>query len=39
LVYLWFGFAQLLDPVVWQSWLPKWIDVFPVDPNVFIYAN
>jgi len=39
LVYLWFGFSQLFDPVSWIWWLPEWISVFPIDANIFIYAN
>jgi uncharacterized membrane protein YphA (DoxX/SURF4 family) len=39
LVYLLFGFSQLFDPVSLVWWLPEWISVFPVDANIFIYAN
>jgi len=39
IVYLWFGFSQLIDPGFWSSWLPKWVDSFPIDTNMLIYIN
>lgn len=39
LVFLWFGFNQLLNAENWIMWLPPWAHTLPISANTFILIN
>jgi uncharacterized membrane protein YphA (DoxX/SURF4 family) len=39
LVYLWFGFFQLINPSSWIGYLPSWVYSLGVETIYFIYLN
>ncbi len=39
-LFLWFGFSQLLDGINWVSWVPEWaVNVFHLPPAMIVLAN
>ena len=39
LVFLWFGFNQLVDSQSWLGWLPDWAYALPLGPLTLIFLN
>lgn len=39
LVYLWFGYSQVTDPMGWTVWLPPEAAMLPFAPATLIMAN
>lgn len=39
LLFLWFGFQQLIDPGAWVSYLPVWTGYFPIPAEILIQLN
>lgn len=39
LVIMWFGFQQLLHPIVWTGFLPGFVKSLPLTSITFIYLN
>lgn len=40
IVFLWFGFSQLLDGINWVSWVPEWaVNVLHLPPAMIVLAN
>lgn len=39
LVFLWFGFSQIFNPDQWVSFLPGFLEVFPISASNFVLAN
>ncbi len=38
-LFLWFGFAQLLDPGTWLAFLPEWTGYFPIPGEMLVQWN
>lgn len=39
-VFLWFGFSQLLDGINWVSWVPEWaVNLLHIPPAFIVLAN
>jgi uncharacterized membrane protein YphA (DoxX/SURF4 family) len=39
LIFLWFGFNQILDTQTWVGWLPTWAYNSPISPGNLILFN
>ena len=40
IVFLWFGFSQLLDGINWVSWVPEWaVNLLHIPPAMIVLAN
>ncbi|MBX4181590.1 DoxX family protein [Candidatus Parcubacteria bacterium] len=39
IVMLWFGTHELLDPLVWTSYIPTWITGIGISAETFVYIN
>lgn len=39
-LFLWFGFSQLLDGLNWVSWVPEWaVNLFSIPPAMIVLLN
>lgn len=38
-LFLWFGFAQLVDPGTWLAFLPTWTGYFPIPGEMLVQWN
>ena len=39
-LFLWFGFSQLLDGINWVSWVPEWaVNLLHLPPAMIVLAN
>lgn len=38
-LFLWFGFAQILNPGMWLSFLPTWTGYFPIPGEMLVQWN
>jgi len=40
IVFLWFGFSQLLDGLNWVSWVPEWaVNLLHLPPAMIVLGN
>ena len=40
ILFLWFGFSQLLDGLNWVSWVPEWaVNFLHIPPAMIVLAN
>ena len=40
ILFLWFGFSQLLDPSAWTSWVPAWAESLTgLEPRMIVLLN
>jgi len=39
LVFLWFGFSQLMSPTQWTSFLPSFVSIVPISAVKFVLLN
>ena len=39
LLFLWFGWHQLIDPGAWVTYLPQWTGYFPVPGEMLVQLN
>lgn len=40
IVFLWFGFSQLLDGLNWVGWVPEWaVNLLHIPPAMIVLAN
>lgn len=39
ILFLWFGFQQLLHPEVWVSFLPNFLGYFPIPAEMIVQLN
>lgn len=40
ILFLWFGFSQLLDGVNWVSWVPEWaVNLLHIPPAMIVLLN
>lgn len=38
-LFLWFGYQQLMDPGAWVAFLPNWIGYIPMPAQMFVQLN
>ena len=38
-LFLWFGFAQILNPAPWLAFLPDWTGYFPIPGEMLVQWN
>lgn len=38
-LFLWFGVAQLTDPIMWSGFLPEWTGSFPMSGATLVQLN
>lgn len=39
LLFLWFGYMQLMDPAAWVGYLPEWTGYFPIPGEMIVRLN
>lgn len=40
IVFLWFGFSQLMDGINWVSWVPEWaVNLLHIPPAMIVLLN
>jgi len=39
ILFLWFGYHQLMYPEMWTGFLPEWIGYFPIPAEMIIQLN